>query len=105
MLCGTGSLIVRPVRDRATAPYIRHVLSRPDMKARLLRSSLGTTLPNLNRSIVAKLKIAVPAIERQQEFGSRLARAELLKADLQRQGEHLDGLFASLQQRAFAGEL
>ena len=55
--------------------------------------------------IIKKLKIPVPPLILQKEFAERVKAIEKLKASHQRSLEEMDALFASLQSRAFKGEL
>ena len=105
LMCGTGSLYIRPNATTATATYLFHVLTSASMKAKLEEFSLGATMPNLNRGIVAGLRVSLPPLPLQQTFATRIASIEALKATHRRALAALDALFASLQQRAFAGAL
>lgn len=105
LMCGTGSLYIRPNATIATATYLFHVLTSASMKAKLEEFSLGATMPNLNKGIVAGLRISPPPLPLQQTFATRIASIEALKATHRRALAALDALFASLQQRAFAGQL
>ena len=57
------------------------------------------------KGIVAGLKLALPPLSLQQTFATRIQAIEALKATHRTALAQLDALFASLQQRAFAGEL
>ncbi|AKB18159.1 restriction endonuclease subunit S [Methanosarcina sp. WWM596] len=105
MLCGTGSLFIRPDESKATATYLQATLSSSSMRKRLEDFSLGATLPNLNRGIVEELAISLPPIELQHEYAHRIAAVEKLKTAHKASFAELDLLFASLQYRAFKGEL
>ena len=105
LMCGTGSLYIRPNATTATATYLFHVLTSASMKAKLEEFSLGATMPNLNRGIVAGLRVSLPPLPLQQTFATRIAAIEALKATHRRALAALDALFASLQQRAFTGAL
>ena len=105
LMCGTGSLFIRPNTAVATATYLFHVLSSASMKAKLEEFSLGATMPNLNKGIVAGLRVSRPPLPLQQTFATRIQAIEALKATHRAALAQLDALFASLQQRAFAGEL
>ena len=105
LMCGTGSLYIRPNATTATATYLFHVLTSASMKAKLEEFSLGATMPNLNRGIVAGLRVSLPPLPLQQTFATRIASIEALKATHRRALAALDALFASLQQRAFTGAL
>lgn len=104
-LCGTGSLIIRPDLKQLSAEYLVRVLSRPGMKDYLLRNSLGTTLPNLNQSIVGSIPIALPPLDAQLQFERIVGKIETLKASHRAHLAELDTLFASLQHQAFSREL
>lgn len=105
MVCGTGSLFIRPDRERAIALYLAATLSSHSIRRRLDRFSLGQTLPNLNRRIVETLLIPVPPVALQCGFAHRVAAVEKLKAAHRASLAEMDALFASLQYRAFRGEL
>jgi type I restriction enzyme, S subunit len=104
-ICGTGSLFIRPVEELATATFLFFVLSSVGMKRRLEELSLGATLPNLNTSIVETLPIPLPPITLQRDFAARITEIEKLKIGYCAHLAKLDALFASLQHRAFRGEL
>ncbi len=105
LLCGTGSLIIRPQAARARASYLAAALSHPSMKRHFEGISLGSTLPNLNRTIVANVNLVIPPIQAQAAFEERLGRLANLRGWHDVQLVELDSFFASLQSRAFAGEL
>jgi type I restriction enzyme S subunit len=105
LLCGTGSLFIRPDSDHTTSLFLLFLLSSAALKARLERLSLGQTLPNLNSQIVEGLQVPLPPVAVQHEFAARVEAARwLINAQTEAAGE-LDLLFASLQHRAFRGEL
>lgn len=105
LLCGTGSLFIRPDNVHTTSLFLLFLLSSAAVKARLEQLSLGQTLPNLNSQIVEGLKVPSPPLMPQREFA---ARATAIRSVVVAQNEattELDSLFASLQHRAFRGEL
>jgi type I restriction enzyme, S subunit len=105
MLCGTGSLFVRPNRDLLTALYLSKVISSESMKGQLERVAWGVTMANLNRSKIESLSIPVPPLNLQHRFTAIVESVEQQKARLRAHLAELDTLFASLQSRAFKGEL
>ncbi|QIB91198.1 restriction endonuclease subunit S [Methanosarcina mazei] len=105
MLCGTGSLFIRPDESKAIAMYLQAMLSSESMRKHLEGFSLGATLPNLNRGIVGELAISLPPIGLQKEFSHRIESIEKLKATHKSALTEIDELFLSLQYRAFRGEL
>ncbi|QDY89672.1 restriction endonuclease subunit S [Arthrobacter sp. UKPF54-2] len=105
MLCGTGSLIIRPSAKHLVSTYLCAVLSGREARNRLTGAAQGATMLNLNTKIVGNLEIAVPPLELQQAFATRVAAVERLKETHRKHLAELDALFASLQDRAFKGEL
>ncbi|CUH76287.1 restriction endonuclease subunit S [Tropicibacter naphthalenivorans] len=61
--------------------------------------------PSLNRNNLHPLFVGWPSVGLQMNFEDRVAEAERASRPSQVQAEHLDALFASLQHRAFRGEL
>lgn len=103
MLCGTGSLILRPrgVESR----FLHAVVTSSRMRDHLKRSSLGATLPNLNATIVKASPAPRAPADAQTVFAERLAATEATVETARRAAKRDDDLFASLQSRAFRGEL
>jgi type I restriction enzyme S subunit len=62
-------------------------------------------MANINATEIQNMDIAQPPIKLQQEFARRIAAVEKLKATHRASLAQLDALFASLQHRAFRGEL
>ena len=103
MLCGTGSLILRP--RGVDSRFLHSVVTSSRMKGHLERSSLGATLPNLNATIVKASPAPQAPADAQAEFAERLAAAEATVGSARRAANVDDHLFVSLQSRAFRGEL
>ena len=75
------------------------------MRDRLLTLAPEGTQKNLNTKIVKAIEIPIPPIELQREFACRVEAVERLKVSQRAHLVELDALFASLQYRAFRGEL
>ncbi|MDW3180016.1 MAG: restriction endonuclease subunit S [Acidimicrobiia bacterium] len=69
------------------------------------RNQRGVRQKNLNLTMIREIPIPVPAREAQREFEAHLQHVDVLRTTAMSSDDHLDTLFASLQQRAFAGEL
>ena len=65
----------------------------------------GAIFKNLTTSQIKEMEIPLPAIELQIEFNKKLKSIEEQKQQAQRSLEKSEGLFNSLLQRAFTGEL
>jgi type I restriction enzyme S subunit len=105
LLCGTGSLFIRPDNVHTTSLFLLFLLSSAALKARLERLSLGQTLPNLNSQIVEGLEVPSPPLALQRDFAARVEAARSLTSAHREAASELNSLFASLQHRAFRGEL
>ena len=75
-----------------------------------LQEALEATAPesaqkNINLAILRALNIPLPPLPLQQEFARRVEAIERLKTTHRESLTQLDALFASLQHRAFRGEL
>ena len=105
LLCGTGSLFIRPDNEHTMSLFLLFLLSSAALKARLERMSLGQTLPNLNSRIVEGLEAPLPPLTVQLEFAARVEGARRLVNAQRQAASQLSSLFASLQQRAFRGDL
>ena len=104
-LCGTGSLFIRPKRSLLDSIYLASILSSQSVKTYLEHRSQGVTMPNLNKTIVGQIPIPIPSLSLQQKFIRRLGAVNQIKAIHRESLTRLDDLFASLQNRAFRGEL
>src|SRR5262245_61783751 len=105
LLCGTGSLFIRPDDVHTTSVFLLFLLSSAALKAKLERLSLGQTLPNLNSQIVERLEVPLPPLTLQRDFAERVVAVRSLISAQKEAASELQVLFASLQLRAFQGEL
>lgn len=74
-------------------------------KPTIIAWGASTTLPILKKSSFEKIEIPVPDIALQAAFAARSAEVDRLGSSSRRSLAHLDDLFASLQVRAFEGQL
>lgn len=65
----------------------------------------GVRQKNLNLSMIRDLEIPLPPLQDQQQFGAKVAAVERIKEKQLTHLKKLDSVFASLQHRAFQGEL
>ena len=72
---------------------------------RLRALGRGGNQENLNLQLLGSFEVLVPPEVLQQTFATRIASIEALKTTHRQALAALDALFASLQQRAFAGQL
>ena len=105
LLCGTGSMIVRPDSQAVSPRYLQQVLSSPSVRRRLEDASQGVTMSNLNGKILSSLKVRMPKLASQREFATRYEAIERLRTSHRGQLNELNVLFASLQDRSFKAGL
>ena len=60
-LCGTGCLRIRFESKEIIPKFIAYYLSTDEMKGWVSGNAVGTTMPNLNSSILRKLPLSIPA--------------------------------------------
>ncbi len=101
--CFPDSVVGFSADDPATVEYVRIWLA-------FLQQKLEDAAPefaqkNINLAILRALEIPIPPLELRRKFATRLAVAVDLKASSQESLKRLDSLFASVQNRAFRGEL
>lgn len=79
--------------------------SHPLIVRQLSSNAKGSIMDGLNLSIIKKVKIKLPPIELQNEFGNLWKRVQNLKNQYQNSLLEFEALFASLSHKAFSGEL
>ena len=97
---------VTPDRKKLSVPYLFHYLDNPTIRDKRVRPFVTqSTISGINQSNLERVAVVVPPLPLQQTFATHIASIEALKATHRRALAALDALFASLQQRAFAGQL
>jgi type I restriction enzyme S subunit len=72
---------------------------------RLRAMARGGNQENLNLGLISEFTVLLPSLPLQKEFAQRVEAVEKLKATHRASLSQLEALFASLQHRAFRGEL
>lgn len=83
------------------AYFLRHPIAR----RYLAQKAKGAIMEGLNMGIIRQMPIPLAPIELQEAFAARLAALSDLGRKVQRSESELSAVFASLQHRAFRGEL
>jgi len=92
--------------DLADSDFIRHLFMTKGGRSLFLSASRKSTVQfNINTKEISSLKLPIPPISLQKEFAQRVEAVEKLKATHRASLSQLEALFASLQHRAFRGEL
>ena len=97
--------MIRPKADVVHTKFLEHFLRTPSMNAYMIRRANASSQANLFQGPIREMPVVVPPMLLQQTFVARIQAIEALKATHRTALAQLDALFASLQQRAFNGEL
>ena len=101
--CFPDSVVGFRAEEPSMAEFVRTWLSF--LQTTLEDSAPESAQKNINLAILRNLDIPLPPVTLMRSFKSRVTSVEDLKVDHGRSLNHLDALFASLQHRAFRGEL
>jgi len=97
---------VRLKSNRLTPLFLNWLVGSRRGKKYFLRSAKQTTgIASINMTQLRGFPLLVPPIVLQRSFGDRIQAIESLKASHRAALAELDALFASLQHKAFSGEL
>jgi len=100
-----GWLVLSPKDKRMSADYFYSLLSTEALYREFQRGAAGAVVKNLNIKVVSQVSVAVPPFEIQHKFADIVESVEQQKARQRAHLAELDNLFASLQSRAFSGQL
>jgi type I restriction enzyme S subunit len=82
-----------------------YFLQHPIARKYLTQTAKGAIMSGLNMGLIKGMPIPLPPLPLQREFARRVGAVEKLKTAQHASLAELDALFASLQHRAFQGEL
>lgn len=104
MMCGTGSMRLR-VRPVALPEFMADFLTHPRLVRELENAATGVTMLNLNSSSFDKIMTRFPPLHAQERYARIKAEIEKKRDLFAASIERAAALSASLQHRAFRGEL
>jgi len=105
-LClGQRMMLFRSAPNVATGEYLWAFLTSSAAYRQAANLVGGSASPHVNIRDIVAFRVPVPPIALQREFTRRVSAVEKLKAAQRASLAELDNLFASLQHRAFRGEL
>jgi type I restriction enzyme S subunit len=97
---------IRITSEELSPLFVNWLVGSSRGKTYFLRAAKQTTgIATINMSQLKNFPLLLPPIDLQREFGRRVAAVEKLKQAQRASFAELDALFASLQHRAFRGEL
>lgn len=98
-------IIATPKKDRIRSRFLRDFINSPSGRRIVLSESRGQVQQHFNVGALSKARIFVPPLALQDEYDNQLNEIERQAAKLKLACDKTDALFASLQHRAFRGEL
>jgi type I restriction enzyme, S subunit len=100
-----SAALVRPDLSAVRTGFLHYMLRTPPVQRQMARSANASSQANLFQRQIRELSIFRPPLDLQDEFGEQVALVDEQRARQDASLAKLDTLFASLQQRAFRGEL
>jgi len=87
--------------------FVRFLFQQPKFRREITQRASGTSgsMKNISQDKVLTIKVGLPPLAQQREFARRVTAVEKLKTAQRASLTELDALFATLQHRAFRGEL
>lgn len=103
-LCGTGCLRVRFKKGDIVPKFFAYQLSTDEAKGWISGHAVGSTMPNLNSSILAQVPLFKPDVEEQRTIAAVLSSLDDKIDLLQRQNATLEAMAEALFKQWFVVE-
>ena len=97
--------LIKPRKEIVDPYFLTAALATSAVKKQADRRIKGIGVPDLHLDQIQSFLIPLPLLSQQREFARRIGAVEKLKTAQRASLAELDALFASLQHRAFRGEL
>lgn len=94
-------------KSPVTPEFVKFLFDSDRFRDQIRKRSTGTSgsMKNISQSKVLSIQVGLPPVHRQADFSDRLAHASRSKERSDASLHRLESLFASLQHRAFTGQL
>ena len=102
---GQRLMLYRPAAEKITSEYLLASFMSPFLQEQFEMHGSGSTVKHLPLPACRAFQLRMPPLSLQQTFATRIQAIESLKATHRAALAESDALFASLQHRAFAGQL
>lgn len=97
--------LLKPIKERVNSIFLSAQLGAEAVQRQIREYSKGVAIRHLHLADFRRLQITLPSIEIQDQFAARIDNIQRKKEMVKASCEGLDSLFASLQHRAFTGQL
>jgi len=101
----TGIVRFKPRRGDLDAVYLRHFLGSTWFMRQATALASGAVIKHFGPTHLKLMTIPIPPLHLQRQFTERAAQVEVLRGPSNQAMDESQRLFASLQHRAFAGQL
>ena len=98
-------LVLRGKPSLLDNTFLMHAMTAQVVRDQINARATGSTVRGIRQRELRKVMLPVPPIPLQREFARRVTAVEALKTAQRASLAELDALFATLQHRAFRGEL
>ena len=98
-------LIALHPKEKLCSEYLLQVVLDRIFQREVYRRATGSAARGISSKQLAEILVAIPPLALQREFARRVTAVESLKTAQRASLAELDALFATLQHRAFRGEL
>lgn len=94
--CGTGCLFARLNSTKVDPTFVAYQFDGPELKNWLRTNAVGTTMPNLNSTILSEAPLVLPDFPEQRAIASVLSSLDAKIDLLHRQNRTLEGMAEAL---------
>lgn len=91
--------------DAVNTNYINYLFRVPSLKQKLLSGGQGANIQNINQKKLSEIEVPVPSKDLLLKFSEIVEKFKLSSLKNEQSNSSVDGLFESISQKAFAGEL
>ena len=102
LLCGTGSMIIRP-GVQTKSYFLQTILSSPGYKKIIEDKAVGVTMQNLNVPIVSVMTLPLLPLDFQEQYIEFLQKVDQCKLTIQQGLDKLETMKKALMQQYFGG--
>lgn len=103
-LCGTGCLRIRFISKDINPKFCAYYLSTSDIKSWIVNNAVGTTMPNLNSTILGQVPVLLPNISEQTAIAEILSSLDDKIDLLHRQNKTLEQSAETIFRQWFVAE-
>ena len=100
-----SAALIKPDQSVVNSIFLEHFLRTPQLQLKMVQSAKSSSQANLFQKPIRDLPTLLPPLTLQHQFATIVESVEKQKSRLRAHLSELDTLFASLQSRAFNGEL